>query len=154
MMTSPCRCGCGKLPKLVTKGDPSRGYREGERRAYASHECYLKHRAANKQIECSRGHGPLAIKVSNGKERTTCRVCNTIRHRARTMGVDPEQLFSHWPPPKSCELCLIQPATHLDHNHATNLFRGWLCNNCNSGLGMFKDSSVLLNLAIEYLGRE
>jgi hypothetical protein len=39
----------------------------------------------------------------------------------------------------------------LDHDHETSLFRGWLCNNCNMGLGSFKDDVEILNNAIEYL---
>ena len=150
-MSQLCACGCKQFTKLALKGDPKRGIKAGGYRKYASHQCYLNHRSANKNTECSRGHGPLSTKVTNGKERTICRVCNTIRHRAGKMGVDAEELFTHWPPPELCESCNRQPATHLDHDHATNEFRGWLCNNCNSGLGMFKDSVYLLDQAIRYL---
>jgi len=39
----------------------------------------------------------------------------------------------------------------LDHNHKTGKFRGFLCNNCNTGLGMFEDNPDFLYKAIEYL---
>ena len=39
----------------------------------------------------------------------------------------------------------------VDHNHQTNKIRGLLCNNCNKGLGDFKDSKDLLFKAIKYL---
>jgi len=39
----------------------------------------------------------------------------------------------------------------LDHNHVTGKVRGFLCSNCNNGLGRFKDSSQLLQNAILYL---
>ncbi len=42
----------------------------------------------------------------------------------------------------------------LDHNHDTNQFRGWLCHNCNMGIGAFKDSVDILKKAIEYLNNE
>jgi hypothetical protein len=39
----------------------------------------------------------------------------------------------------------------LDHCHETGEFRGFLCNNCNVGLGKFKDDPVILINAIAYL---
>jgi hypothetical protein len=40
---------------------------------------------------------------------------------------------------------------HVDHIHGTDIVRGLLCNNCNLSIGLFRDSSVFINLAIEYL---
>lgn len=42
-------------------------------------------------------------------------------------------------------------ATHVDHDHKTGQVRGILCPQCNSGLGMFKDSPEKLMGAVEYL---
>jgi hypothetical protein len=39
----------------------------------------------------------------------------------------------------------------IDHCHTTGQIRGLLCRKCNSGLGMFKDSEILLLKAIKYL---
>lgn len=39
----------------------------------------------------------------------------------------------------------------VDHDHDTGKVRKLLCNNCNTGLGMFKESTNLLKLASEYL---
>lgn len=39
----------------------------------------------------------------------------------------------------------------VDHCYVTNEVRGLLCDNCNKGLGMFKDSEFLLISAIAYL---
>jgi hypothetical protein len=41
--------------------------------------------------------------------------------------------------------------THLDHCHDSNKIRGVLCTTCNVGLGMFKDSLLLLKSALNYL---
>ena len=40
---------------------------------------------------------------------------------------------------------------HIDHCHETKIVRGILCNNCNNGLGRFKDNPDLLRSAIIYL---
>tara|TARA_R110000824_G_scaffold334688_1_gene521275 strand:- start:300 stop:722 length:423 start_codon:yes stop_codon:yes gene_type:complete len=39
----------------------------------------------------------------------------------------------------------------LDHCHASETFRGWLCFNCNTGLGAFKDNINNVGKAYEYL---
>lgn len=38
-----------------------------------------------------------------------------------------------------------------DHSHATGNHRGYLCFQCNAGIGMFKDNPTLLFAAAEYL---
>ena len=39
----------------------------------------------------------------------------------------------------------------VDHDHNTNKIRGLLCSNCNRGLGLFRDSTEILEKAIDYL---
>lgn len=58
------------------------------------------------------------------------------------------------PCPDRCEICRSLPgnrALHLDHDHKTGEFRGWLCSRCNTGLGLFRDNAALLSVAISYL---
>lgn len=42
---------------------------------------------------------------------------------------------------------------HIDHCHDSRKVRGLLCDNCNVGLGRFKDDPNLLRLAAAYLDR-
>lgn len=57
--------------------------------------------------------------------------------------------------PPTCELCGGPPngrgSLCLDHCHASGKFRGWLCSRCNTGLGIFRDSTELLYRAAAYL---
>jgi hypothetical protein len=40
---------------------------------------------------------------------------------------------------------------HIDHCHGSDEVRGFLCNNCNIGLGYFCDDPKILQSAAEYL---
>jgi hypothetical protein len=52
---------------------------------------------------------------------------------------------------KSCEICGSINKLCWDHCHKTGLFRGTLCNNCNTSLGLFFESKNRLQKAIDYL---
>lgn len=52
----------------------------------------------------------------------------------------------------ACGICGITGYTlHVDHDHESGQVRGLLCNNCNNGLGRFKDKVENLIRAQEYL---
>lgn len=103
-------------------------------------------------------------------DRRACRECLRLRDSAR-YAKNPEKERDRsraggWrrnkypaptrPCPERCELC-GGPATkrrlHLDHNHKTKKFRGWLCHYCNTNLGRFGDDIRGLQQAILYLRR-
>jgi uncharacterized protein YlaI len=55
-----------------------------------------------------------------------------------------------------CAICgshesLFKKKLYVDHDHNTNVIRGLLCESCNHGLGKFKDNTVILENAINYL---
>jgi hypothetical protein len=52
---------------------------------------------------------------------------------------------------KICSIDLTDKKACTDHDHLTNMIRGILCQGCNCGLGQFKDSVKLLQLAVGYL---
>lgn len=61
------------------------------------------------------------------------------------------------PCPAVCELCGSPPGPKvlaLDHDHASGVFRGWLCDRCNRGLGFLGDCREMLLAALAYLDRK
>lgn len=81
-----------------------------------------------------------------------------FRKRLEEFGMTLEEYESilHWQNGK-CAICRGDQKTKnvvrfcLDHNHKTGEFRGLVCANCNSGLGMFNDNPVILRFAHSYL---
>jgi len=53
---------------------------------------------------------------------------------------------------EKCCCCFIK-SEHLilDHDHDTGKFRGWLCRNCNQGIGKLGDNIEGLTRAVKYL---
>lgn len=54
-----------------------------------------------------------------------------------------------------CECCQkpVYRNWQLDHCHETGDFRGWLCKQCNTGLGNLGDNLQSLELVVKYLQR-
>lgn len=83
---------------------------------------------------------------------------NLVRERARNYRRKAAKIpEATRPAPVNCECCSrqLEPGrkTHLDHNHKTGGFRGWLCDRCNRGLGYFDDCIEGLQKAVAYLTR-
>lgn len=62
------------------------------------------------------------------------------------------------PTPQCCEACGIAfektaRGACLDHDHNTNAFRGWLCQHCNTALGMVGDTREGVLRLLEYVDR-
>jgi hypothetical protein len=56
---------------------------------------------------------------------------------------------------ENCQICGkdIKDKKYIDHCHSTGMIRGILCNNCNTGLGMFKDSKDVIQKALNYISQ-
>ena len=54
-----------------------------------------------------------------------------------------------------CAICRLPDELgrelHVDHDHATGKVRALLCNNCNAGLGYFRENSEIMVRALTYL---
>jgi hypothetical protein len=59
------------------------------------------------------------------------------------------------PRPKICEVCGQEGKRRngivLDHNHKTGKFRGWLCSNCNTAIGLLNEDPKRFELLIKYI---
>jgi hypothetical protein len=54
--------------------------------------------------------------------------------------------------PETCECCgKIPDKWVLDHNHTDDSFRGWLCDQCNTGIGKLGDNIEGIVNALNYL---
>lgn len=51
----------------------------------------------------------------------------------------------------SCEVCGQVCKTHYDHDHKSGKFRGWLCIQCNTALGLLKDNPARLDALRQYV---
>ena len=127
--------------------------------------CALHQSESRKQHKRFKGSGlchNCGNKATPGKGR--CNAC-AIAHKAKQKNLSTEEqekakvAFSIFD--GCCQSCgSTDPAGgcenrdwNLDHNHATNKFRGILCSRCNKGLAFFQDSIINLEKAIEYLRR-
>lgn len=63
----------------------------------------------------------------------------------------------------SCKICGINQEKHVeifkkvlcvDHSHKNGKIRGLLCEDCNIGLGRFKDNIYFLSNAVEYINEK
>ena len=55
-------------------------------------------------------------------------------------------------PGTPCECCGIVGATLCwDHDHKTGKHRGWICSNCNTGIGKLGDNVEGVQKAVDYL---
>ncbi len=59
------------------------------------------------------------------------------------------------PRPELCEICKLpgkkRNGITLDHNHKTGKFRGWLCSNCNTTIGLVHEDIRKLDAIKQYL---
>ena len=103
-----------------------------------------------------------AFQMGGKSLRTECKKCSSAKNDLRT------QLKRENPrpidPAYCCPICNKtekELKSHdqfpdrsiwaLDHNHIDHPFRAWICNNCNTGLGRFKDNVNIIKRALEYL---
>lgn len=73
-----------------------------------------------------------------------------LMRRARSFGLPVEEIVAFLAAHNGCSIC-GGPAEHIDHDHKTGVLRGMLCQQCNRGIGMFRDDPTILDRAADYL---
>ncbi len=93
-----------------------------------------------------------------GKHRNECKLCMIESHRYKKLGVCNIKYEDILTSQKGC--CAICDSKlnssrytkfAVDHNHLTGQVRGLLCMQCNTAIGLMKESVVRLQSAITYL---
>lgn len=88
-------------------------------------------------------HTRPECKVCNKKEGLTCK---KAMEKSKKAG-EPTKA----PPGTTCELCGSSKKIVYDHDHKKCIFRGWLCDSCNRGLGQCGDNIEGLMKRLNYL---
>lgn len=95
-----------------------------------------------------------AAHLARARERTN-------KHRAKNPAKIAEDARANWlkrreevagrPRPQECEVCNREGRVMFDHDHATGKFRGWLCKECNTTLGLVGERISVLEKLVVYL---
>jgi hypothetical protein len=109
------------------------------------------------KTHCPQGHEyseENTLKKNDGSR--GCKTCHVHGWRSRMYGVDVEKYAQMMEDQgEACAICdapfTPENLAHIDHCHDSGKVRGLLCNNCNNGIGRFKDDVARLRAAISYL---
>ena len=78
---------------------------------------------------------------------SACRPCQIDRVKV----VQKLKLKHPHPTDMKCQCCGRLSKLYLDHEHATGAYRGHICPQCNSAIGLLGDSAAGVRKALEYL---
>jgi len=103
---------------------------------------------------CIRCHHLKPIDVFEKKKRelnyrNICRNCRCNSARVRTV-LRRKHIKRHGLPSGKCAICDKRNLV-FDHCHSTNMFRGWICRACNSGIGKMGDTYRDVQIRADYL---
>jgi hypothetical protein len=133
---------------------------------------------SKRKTHCSKGHSFSEHGIYNRSNKPNQRVCklclSAYRSKWLKERVKKDPLYSRKHHLKSrygltqekfeelfkrqnnrCAICFTDTPDSkgfvVDHCHNTGALRSILCNQCNTGLGLFKDNKLILNNALNYL---
>ncbi|MFK4534276.1 hypothetical protein ABIA00_002459 [Bradyrhizobium ottawaense] len=131
--------------------EKSRGKtRAAEKKSYAKHADKRRAESAKWRADNPEKLAEyLTLESTREKRRAAMR-----RFEAKRLGYAE---CTEYPPPPSdnkCAICHVEAERLcLDHDHKTGKFRGYLCHNCNMGLGKLGDSVEAIRRVLAYLER-
>ena len=108
---------------------------------------------------CCRDCGDLLTEENRTKKSMSVKGRQYYLNRCRSCIQESESLLRRLkkenPMPKNseCAACGRLDRLFCDHDHATKKFRGWICRQCNAGMGLLGDSEAGLRRALQYLER-
>lgn len=137
--------------------------RKRDRERYANNVLGERKRTLDRYHECAEVPG-FRERMRQKAKRWYSKPENSTRLRrwqqAQNHRTTPEILDAIWESQgRQCAICKLPLArldkrSHVDHDHNTGAIRGFLCYECNRGIGAFKDNHETLQRAIEYLLKE
>ena len=135
-------CPSCKTTKPITNFNKNKGRKDGR-----ASEC----------SQCSRIRGAEWKRNNPEKVKTTNRRVQLLQYNLSLDAYDVLSLFQD----QRCAICKARASDllettglsrlHVDHDHKTGKVRGLLCNTCNTGIGLLKESPLLMQEAINYL---
>ena len=82
--------------------------------------------------------------------RNKCKDCST-KLKKTAMRLKQMYIKQYGKIPTNCECCGCSSKLVCDHEHNLETFRGFLCDNCNRGIGLLGDNVDGILLALKYL---
>jgi len=105
--------------------------------------------------ECHRILSSLAFTTHTLKADGAWHLLKTCRECKTTMQFEQRTVRKNAPPkPDRCDCCHRNKKLQIDHIHGTLIFRGWVCRNCNTGIGSVGDTLEGLLRAAIYLEKD
>lgn len=137
---------------------PCRNVRKSKTRPVTPKQCVTCHRMLSPDQYMAN------INSSDGL-RSRCKSCTSSTQILRKYHLTSDQYTEM--AKDGCHICGSYKRLHVDHDHACcpradsgsasicgQCVRGILCNNCNTGLGMFQDNPAIMLTAINYLAKQ
>ena len=148
------KCSGCKQKKPVTDFNKNRSEKDG-----LQDRCRVcQSKAVKKSMQkpgAKRKHQDYQNKWRKGKGRLKTKIVRKKTLLKTRYGLTLEEYFLMYEAQDGvCPICkrvmLLEKVT-VDHNHQTGKIRGLLCNQCNRGVGLLRDSVTLLRNAADYL---